>query len=742
MQQGKFTSSYLHFFSATGIGLVMGLAFLGASQRAYSQTSQVEITTPQNESSQEAPPRGLSDIRHIVFIMKENRSFDHYFGAFPGADGASKATISTGQVVPLWRAPDIMFHDLDHTYQGAINGSDGGKMDLFDLNYRTNVNGDLEAFTQMTKDDIPNYWSYAQHFVLADHMFQSSNGPSFPSHLYSVGAQAEGVITIGMLPGGASTHTWGCDAPPATFVEQMATNGVISDVFPCFDFQTLADALNAKDLSWKFYAPTQGERGYIFSAYDAVEHIRDSSQWKTNVVPVQQFITDALHGNLPAVSWVVTGEDSEHPIGSTCAGENWTVEQINAIMQGPVNQWHSTAIFVTWDDFGGFYDHVPAPKVDEYGFGLRVPLLIISPYPKGRGTGYVSHTTYEFSSILKFIETVYGLAPLTERDAQASDMTDSFAFAQKAMDPFPLPLRACPVASATEAHYGNVVVGQSRSEPIKVTNYSSTTMTIQNVNATGDFSRSSGGCGTTLAPGGVCSLNINFTPTAAGPRTGTLTIQDSDPSSPQTVQLMGGGTNVDLPVFFPGLVFSLTDLGSSSKQNVTLTNTGSSALTISQIQMVGDYTESDNCGKQLAAKAKCTISVSFVPTASGLRRGNLVVWDSDPSSPQTGRLTGTATAINQAPKVLFFSAKVGQTSPPKTITLTNTSSSAVAFGGVTVPQYFQQTNNCGTQIQAQSQCSVFVTFSPQQTGTTKGNLEVNDADLDSPQKVTLEGTGN
>ena len=739
MQSRNLIFSYLSVLSALGIGLLLGCGFLGGVRAANAQT--VEISPPKLESSQDVPPRGLADIRHIVFIMKENRSFDHYFGQFPGADGATSATISTGQVIPLWRAPDIMFHDLDHTYQGAINGSHGGKMDLFDLNYRTNVNGDFEAFTQMTKDDIPNYWSYAQHFVLTDHMFQSSNGPSFPAHLYSVGAQAQGVITIGMLPGGAPTHTWGCDAPAATFVEQMNTNGVVSDVYPCFDFNTLADALNAKNISWKFYAPTAGERGYIFSAYDAIQHIRDSSYWNSNVVPVEQFVTDAMHGNLPAVSWIVTGENSEHPIGGTCAGENWTVEQINAIMQGPINQWHSTAIFVTWDDFGGFYDHVPAPKVDEYGLGLRVPLLIISPYPKGGGNGYVSHTTYEFSSILKFVETVFGLGSLTERDAQASDMTDSFAFTQKAMPPFALPLRSCPVASATEAHYGNVVVGQSRNEPIKVTNYGTTAMTIQNVTASGDFSRSAGGCGTSVPPGGVCTLNIKFAPSVAGARTGTLTIQDSDPTSPQTVKLLGDGTNVDLPVFFPGLVFSTTNLGSSSQQKVTLTNTGSAALTISEIQMIGDYAETDNCGKQLSSKAACTITVSFVPTASGLRRGNLVVWDSDPSSPQMGRLTGTATAIDQEPRVLIFSAKVGQSSPPKTINVNNTATFPVTVGTIDVPQYFEQTNTCGTQIPAGGQCSVFVTFSPQKTGLIKGDLEINDADLKSPQKVTLEGTG-
>lgn len=741
MHSPKFILSFHRFFTTICVGLWMGVAFLGMACVADAQTSQVEGGSQKVATANNTPPRGIADIRHIVFIMKENRSFDHYFGLFPGADGATSATISTGQTIPLWRAPDVMFHDLDHTYQGAINGSDGGKMDLFDLNFKTNINGDFEAFTQMTQDDIPNYWSYAQHFVLADHMFQSSNGPSFPAHLYSIGAQAQGTITIGMLPGGAPTHDWGCDAPAATFVNQMDANGVISDVFPCFDFNTLADSMNAQGLSWKFYAPTAGERGYIFSAYDAIDHIRNSSYWSSNVKPVEQFVIDAMHGNLPAVSWIVTGENSEHPDGGTCAGENWTVDQINAIMQGPVNQWHSTAIFVTWDDFGGFYDHEPAPKIDEYGLGLRVPLLIISPYPKGRGAGYVSHTQYEFSSILKFIETVFGLTALTDRDANASDMTDSFAFTQQALPPMYLPPRACPVASATEAHYGTVTVGQSRNEPVVVTNYSDTTLTIDSVATTGDFNRSSGGCGSTVAPGHACNLNVKFTPTAAGTRTGTLTITDSDPTSPQTVNLTGTGSYANLPVYFPGLVFSTTYIGSQSQQQVTFTNTGNNALTISQIQMVGDYKETDNCGTQLGPGANCVITVSFVPTTSGLRRGNLIIWDSDPSSPQQGRLTGTASAINQQPSVVFLTAKVGQTSPPKTVTVTNSSTNPVNVGTIDTTQYFNQTNTCGSQIPAQSQCFIYVTFSPQSVGLTKGNLSINDADLNSPQRVTLEGTG-
>jgi len=161
------------------------------------------------------------------------------------------------------------------------------------------------------------------------------------------------------------------------------------------------------------------------------------------VVSDTQFVVDALNGDLPSVSWIVTGSGkSEHPPASTCIGENWTVEQLNAVMQGPL--WSSTAIFLTWDDFGGFYDHVPPPDVDRFGFGPRVPLLIISPYARHR---HISHTVYEFSSLLKFVERRFGLEALGDRDRAANDLLDSFDFDRHPLRPLLLQPRECPNAA-------------------------------------------------------------------------------------------------------------------------------------------------------------------------------------------------------------------------------------------------------------------------------------------------------
>ncbi len=378
------------------------------------------------------PPSGLGKIKHIVFMIKENRSFDHYFGTFPGADGAISGKTSSGKTISLAHASDKT-HDLGHGWDDAHKAVDGGKMDQFDL---VAMGSDLTPYTQMQQSDIPNYFAYAHQFVLADRMFSSLDGPSFPNHLYTVAAQSGGAI--GNLLN-VTNGAWGCDSDDTATVDVMDSSGHITPQPPCFDFKTIADSLQSAGISWKYYAPGFGQHGYNWSALDAIRHIRNGSLWSTNVVAETQFALDAQNGSLPAVSWLISGATSEHPPDSTCAGEDWTVQQINAIMQGP--DWDSTAIFVTWDDFGGFYDHVPPPGIDQFGLGPRVPLLIISPYAK---QGFISHTQYEFSSFLAFLEARFGLKALTSRDAAANNLTDSFDFNQTPQPPFVLSTRVCP----------------------------------------------------------------------------------------------------------------------------------------------------------------------------------------------------------------------------------------------------------------------------------------------------------
>jgi phospholipase C len=729
------TKQFVQHRASSGRGLVGVLLAIIISLLVL--MSVVPARALQAASSADIPPQGIPQIKHIVFMIKENRSFDHYFGRFPGADGATSARISTGQIIPMHRASDEEL-GADHSFEGAMTAIDGGLMDQFDLS--GNKNGTLQAFAQMTEDDIPNYWAYAQHFTLADHMFASTLSSSFSNHLYAIAADGVGTLSIGFLNGGGASPIWGCDADPRTVVEKIDVENNIYRVFPCFDPQTMGDDLDNAGISWSYYAPPQGYGGYVMSVYDAINHIRNSELWGTHVLPEWQFATDAMNGNLPAVSWLVDGDNNEHPSNSVCVGENWTTQQINAIMQGPIEQWNSTVVVVVWDEFGGFYDHVPPTSVDRFGLSMRVPALIISPYARA---GRVSHTTYEFSSVLKLIETVFGsdrLPPLTQRDAQANDMTDSFDFNQTPIAPFFVPPHACAVAASPDLEIGAVVVGKSRAVRQTLRNYGTTNMTIQDFRATGDFSVTAGTCRKTIAPSRSCSLSVQFSPTAAGPRTGSLTV-DVNPGGPQIATLNGVGSFIDLPILFPGLNYSTINLGSTAHQAVTVTNTGSTSVTISQIQVVGDYSETDNCSK-LAPGGTCNVTVTFAPTTTGFRRGNLILWDDDAGSPQTGRLTGAGTALHFSPYTLKFGNEpVGQTGKPQLVTLTNTSNAHLNIGSIVSNGDFAQTNTCGNGLDAGAKCTISVTFTPTKQGNRTGDVTVSFEDLSSPYGVTLSGTG-
>ncbi len=429
------------FISRCGlIGLVL---FLSACTTGSSTTA-----TPTPVPTSHSPS---GTIKHMVFFVKENRTFDNYFGTYPGANGARFATDSAGKLVPLQHEQDVLAGDIDHSSAAARQAYDNGKMDDFDqLAFFSAQTGQPQqshspygnnSLTQFYQSDIPNYWTYAQNFVLGDHMFSSLMGPSFPNHLYTIAAQSGGAIDNPESSGAA----WGCDAANEQ-VQIQASNGSTTLGDACFNFTTLADELDAKGYSWRYYAPPAGsDGGYIWSSFDAIKHIRYGPDWKY-VVPTEQFLSDATKGNLPNVSWIATPSNvSEHPLASVCVGENWTVQMLNALMQGP--DWSSTAVFLTWDDFGGFYDHVPPQQIDSYGLGYRVPFLIISPYAK---KNYIDHTQFEFSSMLRFAEDELGLPTLTNRDKRANNMMDAFDFTQSPRSPLILQQRICKAAFASQ----------------------------------------------------------------------------------------------------------------------------------------------------------------------------------------------------------------------------------------------------------------------------------------------------
>ena len=316
------------------------------------------------------------------------------------------------------------------------------------------------SYSQYERADIPNYWRYAQRFTLADRFFSPSYGPSVIEHLWTVAAQSDHFVDR-QLPeqaGDGDGHGY-CDdedermwafkdltSEEKNLAYELEERPAIEELvrrfweerWPCADIETLPGLLEGEGLSWRYYDGGNPD----IQVMRMIEPIRTTDMWE-QVVPESGFIDDARAGELPAMSWVVPPlEQSDRPGGKTtrsiCEGENWTVRTINAVMESSI--WERTAIVLTWDGFGGFYDHVPPPHVDLYGLGPRVPALIISPWAK---PGHVDGRTYEFSSVLKLAERIYDLPALHERDARANDMLGAFDFDQKPNPPLVLKERRC-----------------------------------------------------------------------------------------------------------------------------------------------------------------------------------------------------------------------------------------------------------------------------------------------------------
>jgi phospholipase C len=693
-------------------------------------------TQPTNQSGIQQPA-DLNTIQHFVFLIKENRSFDHYFGTFPGADGATTGMISTGQVIPIQHGADGPARSPGYDWTNGILAIDYGRMDKFDLEKDGNVDSDYLAYTQLYQTDIPNYWAYASTFTLSDRTFVSVHSGSFPNHLYSVAAQSGGAI--GQF---ADADKWGCDARPSATVQMIDSAGLMTTQFPCFDIPTLTDSLDSNAISWKYYASV----GNNWNALEPINHIWNTPIRDQHWVLDTQFITDVQNGTLPAVSWLVPPPTlSEHPGNSSCMGENWTIQQINAVMQSPL--WASTAIVLTWDDWGGFYDHVPPPQLDQFGYGVRVPLIIISPYAK---PGYISHTQYEFSSFLKLVEERFGLPSLTSRDANANDMLDSFDFLQAPLPPLVLSSRLCSPVSTTNLDFHPQAVGTtSTAKTVMIRNNSDTnSITINSIVLNGTDFVQTNTCPRVLPAKQACTINVSLAPKTTGPHSGTVTITDSDPTSPQSVSLTGSGTNVTLSPTL--LQFGAGIVGRQSQPlKATLNNQAGSGLTITGVVAAGDFTQTNDCGGSLPPGGSCTITVLFTPSGASTRYGSVTITDSDAASPHVLNLTGKGTSVSlSTAKLPFADQALGTTSAPKTFTLTNKGTTPLTFSGISFvgdigqTMYdYSQTNNCAT-VNPGASCTISVTFTPVDIGTRTGTLLIYDSETGtSPQSVSVSGKG-
>lgn len=435
-----------------------------------------EAAVPREASTPDAGGAPMP-LRHVIVIVKENHTFDNYFGSFPGAEGTlapegENLCVTPAGTGPCVRAPDAPTHDMCHGHGCALIDWNGGRMDGWNAQGGSDT-GDGLAYAQYTERDIPNYWQYARHFVLGDHFFSNVLGPSFPGHLFTIAAQAGWAygnppsdFPAKVLPGpppmilGAHPY-WGCDQWAGDTVPILQNGVTEARVFPCFDIPAIPDVLPA-GVDWKFYGTNfSGIFPDVWSMFDAVRSVRnDPAKWG-RVVLAAELTRDIENHTLPNVTWLVNQDQfSEHPdvsipgidvtLGGVCGGEGWTVGFINQLMQS--DYWLDTAIIFTMDDFGGWHDHVPPPRQygggasAPYGLGFRLPLLIISPYAK---PGFIFREVAEQASIARFIEKVFGSSSTLHdidpaaQDEAANDLLNAFDFTQTPLPPLVLQPRSC-----------------------------------------------------------------------------------------------------------------------------------------------------------------------------------------------------------------------------------------------------------------------------------------------------------
>ncbi|MBV8530545.1 MAG: hypothetical protein JO104_04455 [Candidatus Eremiobacteraeota bacterium] len=420
-----------------------------ATQTAASQ----EAAMPQDTGDRRL--LGNGKIKHVVIIFQENRSTDNLFNGLPGADTQPYGLNSNGDRIQLQPIRLTGPYDIDHSHVSFETAFDGGRMDGFNLERSSEhclvrhgcPSKATRAYAFVPRDEVKPYFDMAEEYAFGDRMFASQAGPSFPAHQYIL--SGESTIAPGS-PLRASENpltpeqhfTGGCDSPSGSLVTLIDAEGTEDqEVYPCFDRPALTALLEAKGLTWHYYQAHLGAG--LWNAPDAIRRVRYGSHFSTDVVgPPSQVLYDVKHGTLANVVWVTpTAEASDHAGVTDGTGPSWVASVVNTI--GESQYWDSTAVLVTWDDWGGWYDHVKPLQYNSYELGFRVPLIVISAYAK---KAYVSHRRHEFGSLLKFTEKALGLKSLGTTDARADDLADCFNFAGK-------PRRFTPIASRLGPDY-------------------------------------------------------------------------------------------------------------------------------------------------------------------------------------------------------------------------------------------------------------------------------------------------
>jgi phospholipase C len=439
-------------------------------------------------TAQASVKTGLQKIEHIIIIMQENRSFDTYFGTYPGADGfpIQDGKFTTCIPDPKTSSCVYPFHDSadknfggPHGQANASADTNDGKMDGFIAQAEKGKagcdttdnpacgHGSTDVMGYHDAREIPNYWAYAQNFVLQDRMFEPNASWSLPQHLFMVSEWSAKCSKVDD-PLSCINALQSPDNPP----DFQAKKNASSEKDPNYAWTDLTYLLFKNKISWKYYVQTGTQPDCADDAADCPPVHQDSKTpgiWNPlpyfttvkedgqleNITDVTNFYKDARAGTLPAVSWITpSNANSEHPTALVSDGQAWVTSLVNAVMQGP--DWSSSVIFLSWDDWGGFYDHVAPPKVDRNGYGLRVPGIVISPFAQ---KGMIDHQVLSHDAYVKFIEDVFlnsqRIDPKTdgrpdprpdvrEEKPQLGDLSLDFNFNQSPRPPLTLPIHPKP----------------------------------------------------------------------------------------------------------------------------------------------------------------------------------------------------------------------------------------------------------------------------------------------------------
>ena len=370
-------------------------------------------------------------IKHVVIVIQENRSFNNLFYGFPGAKTVKYGYDHTGKKITLQPIPLETWWDVEHDSYGYFDACNGTgsipgtdcRMNGFDREWAGCSSGcpAYPTYAYVPHTETKPYFYMGKQYVLADQMYASNfDASSFISHQYIIAGQAESAVNY-------PWSSWGCPGGKYDQIEMVGQQRNIPAGYEvvCWDPTTLGDELDAAGVSWGFYTATVSGDFGIWSAYQAINHIYNGPDWNKDVLtPQTTFFNDVDKGKLRAVSWITpTWENSDHAGSQHNTGPAWVASIVNAI--GESKYWDSTAIFIFWDDYGGWYDPEPPAYADYDGLGIRIPMLIVSAYARKH---YVSHTHYEHGTILKFVEETFGLPAMAASDTRANAPDDAFDF--------------------------------------------------------------------------------------------------------------------------------------------------------------------------------------------------------------------------------------------------------------------------------------------------------------------------